>query len=182
MSRVKSDWELARENWKKSVDLQAKYYNKKHRDIEFDVGELVLLSTRNLKMNRIPEKLKKRFVGHFKIEERIGQQAYKLSLPENWKTHCVFHISLLKRWNAASLQEEEEVPADDDLELEEPYYEIENILRWRKVKRGRRVLEYLVSWKGYPVTEASWIQAEQFSHPDQLQKYLKDDQPLQERI
>ena len=36
MSRIKSDWELARENLKKSVDLQAKYYNKKHRDVEFD--------------------------------------------------------------------------------------------------------------------------------------------------
>ena len=50
------------------MDLQAKYCNKKHRDIEFDVGELVLPSTRNLKMKGIPEKLKKRFVGPFKIE------------------------------------------------------------------------------------------------------------------
>ena len=93
------------------------------------------------------------------------------------------HISLLKRWNTASLQEEEEVPANDDLEIEEPYFEIEKTLRWRKVKRGRKILkEYLVLWKGYPVTEASWIQLEQFSHPDQLQQYLKDDQPLQERV
>ena len=155
---------------KKSVDLQAKYYNKKHRDIEFNVGELVLLSTRNLKMKGIPEKLKKRFVGPFKAEQQIGQQAYKLSLPENWKIHPVFHISLVKQWNTTSLQEEEEAPADEDLEIEEPYYEIEKILRWRKIKRGRRILkEYLVLWKGYPVTEASWIQAEKFSHPDQLQ-------------
>ena len=72
VNRVKSDWELARQNLKKSVDLQAKYYNKKHRDIGFEVGELVLLSTRNLKMKGIPEKLKKRFVGPFKIEQRIG--------------------------------------------------------------------------------------------------------------
>ena len=107
-------------------------------------------------MKGIPEKLKKRFVGPFRIEERIGQYAYKLSLPENWKIHLVFHILLLKRWNTASLQEEEEVPADDDLELEEPYYEIEKILRWRKVKRGRKTLkEYLVLWKGCKVTEAS---------------------------
>ena len=118
-----------------------------------------------------------------RIEERIGQQAYRLSLPENWTIHPVFHISLLKRWNTASLQEEEEVPADDDLELEEPYYEVEKILRWRKVKRGRKILkEYLVLWKGYPIVEASWIQAEQFSHPDQLQQYLEDDQPLEEKI
>ena len=183
VNRVKSDWELARQNLKKSVDLQAKYYNKKHRDIEFDVGELVLLSTRNLKMKGIPEKLKKRFVGPFKVGQQIGQQAYKLSLPENWKIYPVFHISLLKRWNTASLQEEEETPVDEDLEIEEPYYEIEKILRWTKVKRGTKILEeYLVLWKGYPIAEASWIQAEQFSHPDQLQQYLEDDQPLEERV
>ena len=92
----------------------------------------------------------------------------------------MFHISLLKRWNTGSLQQEEEVPKDNDLEAEEPYYEIENILRWRKVKRSRKVLkEYSVLWKGYPIAEASWIQAEKFSHPDQLRRYLEDDQPLQ---
>ena len=64
-------------------------------------------------------------MGPFKIERRIGQQAYKLSLPENLKIHPVSHISLLKRWNIASPQEEEEVPVDDDIEVEEPYYEIE---------------------------------------------------------
>ena len=71
--RVKSDWELAKENLKKLGDLQAKYYNRKHRDIEFNDGELLLLSTRNLKMKGIPEKLKKRFVGPLKIEQGIGQ-------------------------------------------------------------------------------------------------------------
>ena len=50
------------------MDLQAKYYNKKHRNVEFDAGELVLLSTRNLKMKGTQEKLKKRFAGPFKIE------------------------------------------------------------------------------------------------------------------
>ena len=71
-------------------------------------------------MKGIPEKLKKRFVGPFKVEQQMGQQAYKLPSPENWKIHSVFDISLLKRWNAKSLQEEEEVLADDDLKVEEP--------------------------------------------------------------
>ena len=101
--RLTFDWEFAMENLKRSVDLQAKYYNKKHRDVGFNVGELVLLSNRNLKMRGIPKKWKKRFVGPFKVEQRIGQQAYKLSLPGNWKIRLVFHISLLKTWNAASL-------------------------------------------------------------------------------
>ena len=173
---------MARENLKRSVDLQAKYYDKKHRNIEFHEGDLVLLSTRNLKMKGVPGKLRKRFDGPFKVEQRIGQQAYRLSIPETWKIHPVFHISLLKKWNTASLQEED-VPADDDLEIEEPYYEIEKILRWRKIKRGRRILkEDLVLWKDYPITEASWIQAEQFSDPNQLRQYVNEDQPLQERV
>ena len=63
MRRVKSDWGLERENLKKSVDLQAKYYNRKHRDVEFDTGELVLLSTRNLRMKGIPEKIEEEICG-----------------------------------------------------------------------------------------------------------------------
>ena len=54
--RITSDWELARENLKRSVDLQAKYYDNKHRNVEFDAGELVLLSTRNLNMKEVPGK------------------------------------------------------------------------------------------------------------------------------
>lgn len=64
-----------------------------------------------------------------------------------------------------SLQEEGEIPAYDEPEVEESYYEIEKLLRWRKMKRGRRIIkEYLVLWKGYPITEASWIPTENSSH------------------
>ena len=111
----------------------------------------MLLSARNLKMRGIPHKLKKRFMGPFKIQERIGQQAYGLLLPETWKVHPVFHISLLQEWNAVNLQEEEEIPVEKP-EVEEPYYQIEKLLRWRRIKRGRRVnIEYMVLWKDYPI-------------------------------
>ena len=102
--RVASGWKLARENLKRSVRLQAKYYDKRHRDVIYRVGDLVLLSTRNLKMKGIPSKLQKRFVGPFWVIEAIGQQAYKLSLPNNWKIRPVFHVSLLRDWNAAYVQ------------------------------------------------------------------------------
>ena len=59
--RVASDWNLARENLDRSVRLQAKYYDKKHRDVGYEVGDLVLLSTRNLKMKGTLGKLQKRF-------------------------------------------------------------------------------------------------------------------------
>ena len=87
VQRVTSDWELAKENLHRVVGQQQKYYNRKHRYVQHAVGDLVLLSTRNLKMKGIPDKLKKRFMGPFKIQERIGQQAYRLLLPETWKVH-----------------------------------------------------------------------------------------------
>ena len=76
-----------------------------------------------------------------------------------WKVHPVFHISLLKKWNAIDLQEEEEFPIEQ-LESKEPYYEIEKLLRCRKVKRNRQLKkEYLVLWKDYPIEEAQWVSA-----------------------
>ena len=104
--RITSDWELARENLQRSVGLQQKYYDRKHRDVTYKGGDLVLLSTRNLKMKGTPGKLQQRFVGPFRVIEAIGQQASRLSLPTNWKIHPVFHMSLLKHWNSVNLQED----------------------------------------------------------------------------
>ena len=155
IQRITSDWNLARENLQRSVGLQQKYYEQKHRDVHYNVGDLVLLSTWNLKMKGTRAKLQRRFVGPFKIIEVIGQQAYKLLLPEDWKIHPVFHVSLLKNWNTASLQEDQPIPSDAP-EIEKPFYEIERILRWRKIKRNKKdIKEYLTLWKNYPVEEAS---------------------------
>ena len=55
--RIASDWELARENLERSVEMQKRYYDYKHRDISYKVGDLVLLSTNNLKMKGTPGKL-----------------------------------------------------------------------------------------------------------------------------
>ena len=183
VQRVTSDWKMARENLQRSVGLQQKYYDQRHRDLHYSVGDLVLLSTRNLRMKGTPAKLQCRFVGPFKIIEVIGQQAYRLALPEDWKIHPVFHVSLLKNWRTANLQEDQPLPADAVPDVEEPYYEIEKILRWRKVKINKKIIkQYLVLWRGYPVEEASWVQASQFSHPEQLQDYLKEDNPEEEKI
>ena len=63
--RATSDWNLAKENLQRSIGLQQKYYDRKHRDIHYKVGDLVLLSTRNLKMKGNPAKLQRRFVRPF---------------------------------------------------------------------------------------------------------------------
>ena len=117
---VASDWNLARQNLDKSVRLQQKYNDKKHRDVGYRVGDLVLLSNRNLKMKGTPGKLQKRFVRPFRVTETIGEQAYRLALPEEWRIHPVFHVSLLRDWKAADVQEDQPVSQGDAPEVEEP--------------------------------------------------------------
>ena len=183
IQRAASDWKLARQNLEKSVRLQQKYYDKKHRDVGYKVGDLVLLSTRNLKLKGTPGKLQKRFVGPFRVLETIGEQAYRLALPEDWKIHPVFHVSLLRDWKAADVQEEQPVSQEDAPEVEEPFWEIEKILRWRKIKKNKKIIkEFLVLWKGFPVSEASWVVQEQFSYPELLQDFINDDKPEEEKL
>ena len=95
----------------------------------------------------------------------------------------MFHVSLLREWKAANVQEDQPVLQDDIPEIEEPFWEIEKILRWRKIKRNKKILkEYLVLWKGFPVDEATWITAAQFIRPELLQQFLREDQPTEEKL
>ena len=83
--------------------------------------------------------------------------------------HPVFHVSLLKPWRASQwscLVEEWEI----DMDLQpEPLYEVEHILKWRKVRVGRRSSrEFLVTWRGHPLDEAQWILEANFTYPTLL--------------
>ena len=134
-------------------------------------------------MKGIPSKLQKRFVGPFRVIETIGEQAYMLALPEDWRIHPVFHVSLLRDWKAADAQEDQPVSQEDASEVEEPYWEIEKILRWRKVKKNKkRIKEYVILWKGFPVEEASWIIPEQLIRPELLQQFLREENPVEENL
>ena len=177
VERMRSVWAKAKKNLEKSVQAQSKYYDKRHKDIAFKVGDMVLLLTRNLAVKNTPAKLQKRFVGPFEVMERIGTQAYKLKLPDHFKVHNVFHVSLLKGWKTATYREE---PTTEEIELEEAdkAYEVEKILRWRHANHGK---EYLVLWEGYPMEEASWIPERNFTYQDQLQEDLERDQPQEEK-
>ena len=48
-----------------------KYEDRRCRLINFEEGDRVLLSTQNLRFKNIPNKLRQRFVGPFRVEEKI---------------------------------------------------------------------------------------------------------------
>ncbi len=80
-------------------DRQKKYANRRRRKLEFDVGDMVFLKVsplRNVIRFDHRGKLSPRFIGPFRIVERVGSLAYRLDLPEKLSgVHDVFHISHL---------------------------------------------------------------------------------------
>ena len=168
LERTQEVWRRAQEQMKKAITTQKAYYDKKHRDVQFRVGDSVLLSTQNLRLKGIPHKLQRKFCGPYKLLEKIGTQAYRLRLPDTWRIHPVFHVSLLKQWRPSLVQQ---VPGEVELDdSDQPqYFDVEKILRWRWTSRTRqRRREFLVLWQGYPVEEAEWIPASYFSDQDAL--------------
>ena len=66
--------------------------------------------------------------------------------------------------------------------VEEPYWEMERILRWRWIKKGNKQMkEYSILWKNFSIDEASWVTQAQFIQPRLLTKFIKDDQPVEEK-
>ena len=73
------------------------------------------------------------------------------------------------------------VSQEDTPEVEEPFWEIEKILRWRKVKRENKIIkEFLVLWKNFSVDEASCLTVSQFFKPELLNKFIQEDKPEEE--
>ena len=138
------------------------------------MGDKVLLSTRHIRVDpHLPSKLRRRFVGPYKITEKISSVAYRLDLPPTWKVHPVFHVANLKRFHESMEFDREEMPPPPVIVEGEEEYEVESILR-HKGQGARRL--YLVVWKGYPITEASWEPESNLRNASRtLEEYLRRD-------
>jgi len=140
---------------KAQADMK-KYADKRRSDVEeYKVGDLVMLSTKDLKyqmVGRRTEKLTERFVGPYKIKEIILSNAVKLELPSTVKIHLVVNVSRIRRYVGQVEGQKKEQPAPVIIEGEEEW-EVERILNKQQV-RGKD--KYLVHWKGFTVESDTW--------------------------
>ncbi|KAJ9515191.1 hypothetical protein QJQ45_002321 [Haematococcus lacustris] len=133
---------------------QAAYANKARRDVEYKVGQKVLLSTKNLKLQ--PGKARKlipRYVGPFEILLLVGAVAVKLDLPASMsRLHPVFHVSLIKPYTGTDVGF---MPPPVTWMDETPVYYVERLLDHKGVKDNKASF-YLVQWEGYDSTHNTW--------------------------
>ena len=103
-------------------------------------------------------------MGPFKVIKCVGSQAYKLELTALYaRLHPVFHVSLLKQYVPGNVGQTIAVP-EPVLVGDEIEYEVDKVLRHRR-RRGRGVgFEYLVLWKGFDLSEATWESAANVEH------------------
>jgi hypothetical protein len=166
----------AKENIARAQQRQSSYANRRRRPVSLRVGDLVLLSTQNLKLavaDQTP-KLMSKFIGPFTIKRIVNNVSYELDLPSTLRVHPVFHASLLKPYQDGSVEFPDrelqlpQRPPPDILPDGEEAWEVEIILDERM---SRGVRQYYVKWLGFPSEENTW---EPEDHLQNAQEKVRD--------
>lgn len=140
-------------------DRQKQAYDAGRRPQTFQVGQDVLLRTINLNWKTaVAQKLMPKYVGPFRVVERVGELAYKLQLPPSMRVHPVFHTCLLKPWKRSDRHQPPPLPIPV---AGEPEYEVEHVLAHRGAGARR---SYLVRWRGYDAEHDTWEPVSHLKH------------------
>jgi hypothetical protein len=167
---MKTELEFVRNQMKK-------YYDKKRmKGPSFQEGDMVLLATKNIETKRQNKKLDYKYIGPYKIIEKISENNYRLDLPPKVRLHPVFHVSLLED---ASNTIVAKFGNEHEIEVEGPEeYEVEKILDMRQINNKT---EYLIKWKNYPESSNQWEPAKNLTHVQRLLKNFRQQHRKQAR-
>ena len=141
-------------------DRQRKNADLHRKDVEFEVGDLVLLKVSPWKgLVRFGQKgkLSPRFIGPYEVLKRVGKVAYEIALPPHMHhIHNVFHVSMLKKY----IPDSNQVIEYDRVEIQ-PYLSyveqpVKILDKKEKVLRNRSVPIVKVLWRNPKVEEITW--------------------------
>jgi len=123
MEKMKEIQEEAKVVLRKAQEDMRKYADRKRSNAEeYKVGDLVMLSTKDLKyqiVGRRTEKLTKRFVGPYRVKEIVSSNTVKLELPSTVKIYPVVNVSRVRRYVGQVEGQKKEQPAPVIIEEEE---------------------------------------------------------------
>ena len=157
MARIRKEAESALRLTKER--MKTAYEAAKLSAHQFRPGDKVWLSAKDIHLHQNSAKLGPRQLGPFSVVEKIGELDYRLELPDWLKVHSVFHVDRLSPWRDNNSGRPQ--PPPPAIVGGEEEYEVDCILDSRV---HRRQLQYLVHWKGYPVSERTWETRKNLKH------------------
>ena len=134
IKKIKEIQEEARAALGKVQEEMKKYINRKRREVnDYKVGDLVMLSTKDLKyqmVGRRTEKLMERFVGPYKVKKIVSSNTVELELSNTIQIHLVVNVSRICRYVGQVEGQKKEQPALVIIDREKEW-EVEKILnKW----------------------------------------------------
>jgi len=130
-----------------------KYYEKKRKDIEpSKTGELVMLNGKNIPAKHRCKKLEHKMYGPFEgLATGKNGRYCSLKLPDSWKIHPTFNISLLERYRGTDAKKQViEIEADD------AGWKMESIIASGPSDDDTKKHVYLIKWEDYSHDENTW--------------------------
>jgi len=135
MKRMRKMQEEAQAALKKVQKEMKRQVDRKKREAEeYWEGDLVLLSTKDLKWQmkgRQTKKLTERFIGPYKVKRVISTNVVELELPETIKIYPVVNVSQIRRYKEQVSGQKKQLALPVIIEGEEEY-KVEKIINKRK--------------------------------------------------
>jgi transposase InsO family protein len=178
---LKSTWEQARERLIRQRMRMKLNADTKRLHVTYQPGDLVLLSTRHLRMKG-GRKLKAKWIGPFQVTEVLGGGlSVKLDLPEQYsRLWHTFHIVNVKAYHESKLtwpgrkQPQRALPR---LVRGKKQWDVERVVdktvEEEETEDGQKVMTtwYLLKWKNCGEDQNSWQRVQELDCPDLVDEY-----------
>lgn len=168
LQQLQETWDWVQERIRTAQARQQRNANRSRREVDFDVDDMIMISTKNWNTGRPSKKLDYQWAGPFRILAKEGN-AFRIDLPTSIKVHPVINPEHLRRASTSEPlpgQHADEPPPitvndQDEWEVEEI---LASRLRYRK-------LQYRAKWIGYD-DDLNWYPARDFKNsPVKLQVF-----------
>ncbi|KAI3727497.1 hypothetical protein L6452_16113 [Arctium lappa] len=152
--------QMVRDRLVTAQSRQKSYADKRRSDLEFQVGDYVLLKvspSKGVIRFRKRGKLGPRYIGPYKVIARVGKVAYRLELPDELSLiHNTFHVSQLRK----CVVDESAVIPLEDIQIDERLNYVEKpiaiVERKTKTLRNKVIGLVKVQWQHQKGSEWTW--------------------------
>jgi hypothetical protein len=161
---------ILKENLLKAQARMKHYYDIRRPIQTFEIGDLVMLSSRNLNIEHLgvsaegTKKFGPLWIGPYPVLKKSSIDTYELQMPSSLKLHPTFHTSLLKPYHKDENGNRFNKPNEGMIGAggQDEAFLIEDVVNHKK---DGDTIYYQIKWVGYPTDDNTWEPLENIRKP-----------------